>query len=327
VIAFVTNQRGIITFIIAVGLCLILGEFVARFAFRHITTTSDNSSYFAHQWKKTLRENSWGFREREFTVAKPQDVYRIAVVGDSYTFGQGIQLEERFTNVLQRRLVSYGARHRFEVLNFGRPGAETIDEVQILRDVVLMMNPDFVLLQWYTNDIEGHEKSHRPTALPLIPSHFLDARLQRSSALYYLFNQQWITLQGNLGWIKSYSDYMSERFKDPDSPASRAGMAALQTFIQLCKERNIPMGIAVFNDVAELAFLTRRVLELCRREHLKCVNMTELLKDQGKLDVANRLDSHPGPIANRFVADQLLQTFREPWVSPTQFAPVAERSD
>lgn len=49
-----------------------------------------------------------------------------------------------------------------EVLNFGRPGSETVDHVETLQDAVLPLQPDFVLLQWFVNDVEGHDKSGRP---------------------------------------------------------------------------------------------------------------------------------------------------------------------
>ena len=144
---------------------LLVGEYAARYMFSDVTSTGDNTGYFARQWKKTVRENSWGFREREFKLRKPQDVYRIAVIGDSITFGQGIGEEDRFTNLLQRRLNGRSNTGGYEVLNFGKGGAETVDHLEFLRYPVLYTNPDFILLQWYVNDVEGHDMRQRPRPL------------------------------------------------------------------------------------------------------------------------------------------------------------------
>ena len=85
------------------------------------------------------------------------------------------------------------------MLNFGRPRAETVDHLDFLKDPVLNADPDSILLQWYTNDVEGHDKSEHPRPLGLIP-----IRLRRNSALFYLLHRHLTTIQKNLGWLSSY---------------------------------------------------------------------------------------------------------------------------
>jgi hypothetical protein len=109
--------------IIVLSLLTISAEFVVRWTFRDVTSTSDNSSYFARRWQQTLRKNSYGFRERDFTLAKPQGIYRVAVIGDSITYGQGIQEQDRFSNLIEKELTRQNGKRGYEVLNFGQPGA------------------------------------------------------------------------------------------------------------------------------------------------------------------------------------------------------------
>lgn len=76
--------------LISITLLLIIAEFAVRFAFRDVTTTAANVSYFARRWKvEKVRTNSWGFREREFAAAKSKNMFRIAVIGDSFTMVKG----------------------------------------------------------------------------------------------------------------------------------------------------------------------------------------------------------------------------------------------
>src|SRR5262245_7762890 len=71
----------------SVMIAVLLGEVVVRIALKGITTTGDTSSYFARRWwAGHVHLNSSGFREREFESTKPRGSYRIAVIGDSYTF-------------------------------------------------------------------------------------------------------------------------------------------------------------------------------------------------------------------------------------------------
>ena len=157
---------------ISVSIALLIAEFVIRVAFRDVSTTSDNSSYFAQRWYSLHPPalNEWGFREGDVSRFKSPGTYRIAIIGDSYTYGQGILVDGRFSNLLQYELNK--SNGRYEVRNFGRPGAETDDHLQILNEVVLDLSPDFVLLQWSVNDVEISH-SRRAVMIRLVPSDFV----------------------------------------------------------------------------------------------------------------------------------------------------------
>jgi lysophospholipase L1-like esterase len=97
--------------------------------------------------------NAEGWRGPGFSVAKPRDAYRIVVLGDSFTFGEGTpdalvypaQLGERLR---ERR----AAGRRIEVVNLGFPGEDIRDALATYRRYARRLAPDFVVLQWNTND-------------------------------------------------------------------------------------------------------------------------------------------------------------------------------
>ncbi|MDH3284004.1 MAG: SGNH/GDSL hydrolase family protein, partial [Acidobacteriota bacterium] len=207
---------GLTVMALSTGLSLVAVEFAVRHAYRDVTTTGDNTSYFAQRWRHEHPPvlNALGFREREISERPPPGTYRIAVAGDSFTYGQGILEEDRLTNIVERRLNHSGPR--YEVLNFGVPGAETVDHLDIL-ETILTVAPDFVLLQWFVNDVEGRDKSGRPRPFPLLPARarVLTETLHEHSALHFLVNRQWIRLQRGLAWHPSYEAYMRRRFGNP----------------------------------------------------------------------------------------------------------------
>ena len=309
----------------ALSLTVLLAEVGLRVVFAGITTTGDNSSYWARRWTAArVHLNGLGFRDREVRPQKLPGVYRIAVVGDSFTFGQGIEAGDRFTNRLERDL--NGTGRRFEVLNFGQPGVETIDEVRILKQAVLGVHPDFILLQWYSNDVEGDDKSGRPRTLPLVPSEFVETFLHRNSVLYYILEDRWSALQQRLGWTETYEGYMRARFGDSASTGSREAALALAQFVALCRTQHIEMGIVLFPDlgnavgkVSPLDFLRDRVLTECQRAGIDCLDLRRSVADQGrgKALMVNRFDGHPNAEVNRIAAHEILEHFGRIWSQGT----------
>jgi GDSL-like Lipase/Acylhydrolase family len=306
-----------------ITVCLLIAEVAVRQLFDQVTTTSDNTSYFSLRWKAQAppRINALGFREREISKQKPEGVRRIAVVGDSFTYGQGIAEDERFANIIERHLNENG--DRYEVLNFGKPGAETIDHTGFL-DAVFELEPDFILLQWLPNDVEGHDKSRRPQPYRLIPSDYLSGLLHRHSALFYLVNAKFGKLQTATGLIESYEASMLARFGDPASEDSRRADGELDQFIRRVKDQGVPLGIVMFPYLAEAGgsvesypygFLFDRVINACHRHAIRCLDLRPVFASVSPASRlwANRLDSHPGPLANEMAAEALVEAFGGSW--------------
>jgi lysophospholipase L1-like esterase len=102
-----------------------------------------------------IRTNSHGMREREIAIEKPDSVTRIAVLGDSYTFGFGVPGLRAYPRVLEGLLNQRASRgRRFEVLNFGVGGYSTHDEAVVLKYRALAWDPDLVVVGYVLNDPE-----------------------------------------------------------------------------------------------------------------------------------------------------------------------------
>lgn len=99
-----------------------------------------------------LRINSLGLRGEEVPPRPGEGVTRIAVLGDSETFGGHLLEAETFTRQLQRRLGEVAEGRAFEVLNGGVPGYNTIQEQRLLERTLLPLEPDLVLLRYSFND-------------------------------------------------------------------------------------------------------------------------------------------------------------------------------
>lgn len=104
--------------------------------------------------------NRYGFREREFAVPKPPGVCRIMVLGDSFTWGKGVWLEERYTSLLESFLKQAYPDRQIEVLNFGFPGAPTTRERDSLRDYKGLVEPDLIVVGFVLNDPQPNRQNY-----------------------------------------------------------------------------------------------------------------------------------------------------------------------
>lgn len=95
--------------------------------------------------------SSQGFRDREFGP-KMANEHRIAMLGDSFTMGMAVQSDHTIPRELEEQLAQRGVVAT--VMNCGMNGAGPHQELGILIDRVLPLNPDMVILQIFMgNDI------------------------------------------------------------------------------------------------------------------------------------------------------------------------------
>ncbi|MFL6374952.1 MAG: SGNH/GDSL hydrolase family protein [Pyrinomonadaceae bacterium] len=127
------------------------------------------SGWYTREGRSWVTINSDGFRDVEHTIEKPADVYRIAVIGDSYVEGLQVDREEMFTNYLGPAAASCDAAagKNVETLTFGVSGYGTAQELLMLREKVLKYSPDLVLLMVTTNnDISDNLRAFKQTPIP-----------------------------------------------------------------------------------------------------------------------------------------------------------------
>ena len=99
-----------------------------------------------------VRVNALGLRGAELDPLKPPGTVRIAVLGDSTTFGYGVADAETYSAKLEVLLNAAGDLPRCEVLNFGVSGYGTQDEARVLAGRALALDPDLVVLGYNLND-------------------------------------------------------------------------------------------------------------------------------------------------------------------------------
>ena len=128
------------------------------------------TAWFTKEGRALVHVNAAGRRDRDTPLDKPEDVYRIAVLGDSYSEAMQVAREEAYWALLPERLAACGFQpgKRVEVLNFGVSGYGTAQEYVMLESNAIRYRPDLVLLQFTNgNDVKDNsfaleEEKYRP---------------------------------------------------------------------------------------------------------------------------------------------------------------------
>ncbi len=95
-----------------------------------------------------IRTNSIGIRDdREFTHAKPEGKTRILLFGDSFTFGSGVEVDERYSNRLER---DFG---NVEIMNFGVGSTGVDRQFLIYQYLGKNYDSDILMINPYLNNI------------------------------------------------------------------------------------------------------------------------------------------------------------------------------
>ena len=117
---------------------------------KHIPCSSGVQLGNTNEYSVNASINSKGLRDKEYNYTKPEFTKRIIVLGDSMTWGHGVEYGERFTEFLENSLKNT------QVINMGVPGYSTDQELLFLKEEGLKYSPDLMILCFMENDFGGN---------------------------------------------------------------------------------------------------------------------------------------------------------------------------
>jgi len=221
----------------------------------------NSEGYIAGAYTKI---NSQGFRDYEYSKEKETNVFRIIIIGDSFTFGYGVKLEDSYPKILEE-ILNHKSDKKFEVLNFGGLGWNTIQEAEIFRTKVLEYNPDLVIFGYFINDAEGdHEKdiNYCSNNIEIFKKNKLENKNNYYQRINELINRSYSNLK-NITALESTDIYYPKLYEENKSGwiCTQEGFQRIKSFSE---ETNIsilfvmlPAGDDEFSfNILELTKLT-----------------------------------------------------------------------
>jgi len=128
------------------------------------------------EFENPIRINSYGFYDDEWQQEKNESVFRIAVLGDSFTANMAVLPEKSAWKIIEKKLNEKLEEQnkdekskrqnnlknkidRIEILNFGVNSYSTAHEYLALKHYALGFDPDLVIMNFFYNDVSRNTPS------------------------------------------------------------------------------------------------------------------------------------------------------------------------
>jgi hypothetical protein len=270
-----------------------------------------------------LRFNAEGIRDAaSHPIPKPAGLFRILLVGDSFTAGMANQYDEIWPVLLERRLA--GRRVPVDVVKAGVDSFDTLSELLMMQRLVPKYHPDLVLMAFLPNDIFDNTLPGATPRAALAPVTELGISFPELQSVYFFKR---ILLRNDfvytgVYWMTSRRQYFTEKQSShaseqyaitrellsqasayAGSQGSRFAVASIpQCFQVLAKARDIRLpGLSA--DIVD-----RRLSRLAEQRGFPWLSSLNTLAEYYRVhgeDLYYREDGHFTPLGNRIFGEWL----------------------
>jgi lysophospholipase L1-like esterase len=233
--------------------------------------------------------NSRGFRDTE-PASLPPGARRIALIGDSVTFGWGVPYGDRFSELLERE---WSTGPPIELINTGHGNWNSVQEYAALSELLAQEALSGVLQVWYINDAEPTPE-YRPAPW-----------YARSYVAIFLWSKSDL-LQRRMGARQTYADYYRSLYKE-DSEGFPDFRDALMRTGEWARERDLPWVFVLLPEFHEFpgpfGDVYARVRALADSAGAQVIDLTETFagEDPSTMWVAHN-DVHPNARGHAAIA-------------------------
>lgn len=252
-------------------------------------------------------KNARGYRDLERAIPKPPGLRRALCLGDSFTWGTGVLFDDAWPQRLER-LLARDRGEAWQAVNLGEPGLNTVQEAAKLDAEGFAYGPDVVVLGYVLNDSEDANAAEARRAADWVeeqraagPPSFLD----RSALLRLVRGRVRATVE-NRRRIEGFRSMYAE-----DYAGWVAGRRALKAIAGMCRERGVPLVVAIFPLFGNpldarypFAEAHARVEQAAGESGARVVDLLPHYRglDWRLLVVDGAADEHPNEIAQRIAS-------------------------
>ena len=267
---------GLLLFLCSTFLIIGIGEISLR-----LLNSSNKIKVDGNGFAKNFTHNSWGQRsDYEYTLEKPKGKFRILVLGDSMTVGQGIEnVENTYPKKLEYYLNEKLKLPQFEIINTARPGWNTDTQLYDLFINGFKFQPDMVFLGYSPNDIPKSDfLSCDASEIDLITDKGPLKKLLKQSHLYKFVNLKINRLLEKTGNKPKYTDCINAAY-------SSIGWDMLKVYLDAinmaCVTRNVKLVIGVIPLMYQLdnnysiPEVHSKLMGYCKERGIECIDFYE----------------------------------------------------
>lgn len=229
----------------------------------------------------TGKFNNYGWRDDDWSMEKPENTYRIAVLGDSIVEALQVESDRTFLS-LTEQTVNQNHELKIDLMNFGRSGFTQTEELLVLQNDVEQFNPDMVILFFLpSNDIADISRKTavdytRPFYLVSedgelrLDTSFADTRSFRISSILSRFKRHSALINLITERYKAYR--MKSKVKNvPRTPLPQGFLYKNGTYLDLCTDRQ-SQGSLTNYSLNKL--LIKEMSDFCKKRGIRFMLVT-----------------------------------------------------
>lgn len=279
--------------------------------------TSSNNPNISHEhvpnkeaflYGVNIKLSSYGFRDKEYSLEKPENTYRIMVLGDSFTLGWGVPIEDVYSEVLEKILNENIKGKKFEVINTALGNYNTQMEFEMLKEKGIKFKPDMIIVGFYPNDPELTVKFN-PSSISTI--------IKRNSYAYAFFWDRITNIKTKLKVGKKaggYTGYVHELYKI-GFEGRNIMENSLNGILDLSKRNNVGVVVVVvlpqfFGDLKNYEFkeVYPVVSDITSKKNIITIDMLPYFQSYEVKDVVISFeDAHPNKIGHSIIAKAIYE--------------------
>jgi lysophospholipase L1-like esterase len=300
-----------------------------------VQLTPNWQGYVSGTWTVINRD---GFRDRLYSAEPASGATRVAILGDSYTMGDGVPLEASYPKQLETLLADRG----YEVMNCGVSATNTVQQVEVLRRVLEKYQPRLVIVGYNVNDYQIYRQTRfdKLTEAGIRFSIDREGRVTLDEPLESAFRRakRFVYEHSALYRFISLAGQESQATGDAREPIEPPALVrqwvaqggrersfkALEAMRRLCEARGSRFLVAVLPDFLDVSPRLKRIDQypfteehkiICAGLRARGIGCVDLLPAFAGLDVRrvelNRHDRHFNSEGNGVIARALLRHLEE----------------
>jgi lysophospholipase L1-like esterase len=307
------------------GASLVLALLAGEVGFRLIETEpwyerleSEQAAGADFEWDL----NTEGLRDDDYASPAPEGHYRILFLGDSFTFGSGVdRRRDVFVELLEARLnesppdPSVG---RYDLLNAGRSGAVTGDWIETFGSQGRRFGPDLVIVVFFLRDGTklGFQKHFFEPLREDLRRWRRESTGARWSALYRFLRGELQRREASEAHVAAYRDaYLGSGEQTVEWRAAQQNLRLLR---DRCEADGIDFWFVLFPALFEFGEdypfqpVCDEIERFCREAALPAFSLLPALQGEDAASLwVSPWDQHPNERGHRLVADALERELRE----------------